>query len=178
MLIRLLGKENDALASNAQHPFTDVPAWADRYVAYAYENKLTNGISETMFGSGNVASPEMYLTFVLRVLGYSDATGGDFVWSSPYKLAEEAGLLKGKPDCDNFLRADVVLISYAALGSKLKGSDKTLGKSLIDAKVFSETDFDKVFDLSLLSGGGLKLEDALGDGGGIADFGFTNLKFE
>ena len=37
MLIRLLGEEDAALSSLAAHPFTDVPAWADRYVAYAYE---------------------------------------------------------------------------------------------------------------------------------------------
>ncbi|MBQ6847240.1 MAG: hypothetical protein IJO61_08925 [Oscillospiraceae bacterium] len=160
MLIRLLGKEEAAMNTTETHPFTDVPAWADKYVAYAYGEKLTNGISETKFGSGNVASAEMYLTFVLRALGYSDGEGGDFVWSSPYKLAEDAGLLKGSPDCDSFLRADVVLISYAALGSKIKGSDKTLGNALIDAGAFTSDAFNQNFDISLI-GGGLKLEEEL-----------------
>ena len=50
MLIRVLGKENEALNGQFNHPFTDVPQWADKYVGYAYNNKLTNGISSTQFG--------------------------------------------------------------------------------------------------------------------------------
>ena len=34
MLIRVLGKENTALNSNSNHPFLDVPDWADKYVSY------------------------------------------------------------------------------------------------------------------------------------------------
>ena len=77
MLIRLLGKEAEAEAGNWKHPFTDVPAWADKYVGYAYEKGLTKGSTATTFGTGN-ATAQMYLTFVLRALGYSDAAGGDF----------------------------------------------------------------------------------------------------
>jgi len=52
MLIRLLGKESEALSSSPPsdspgHPFTDVPAWADAYVSFAYKNGLTKGISPT-----------------------------------------------------------------------------------------------------------------------------------
>ncbi|MBQ3378271.1 MAG: S-layer homology domain-containing protein [Clostridia bacterium] len=50
MLIRTLGRESEALDCTYSHPFTDVPSWADRYVAYGYENGLTNGISSTRFG--------------------------------------------------------------------------------------------------------------------------------
>ncbi|NLA87894.1 MAG: hypothetical protein GX847_11580, partial [Clostridiales bacterium] len=71
MLIRLLGREEEALSGSWEHPFTDVPEWADRYVGYAFVNKLTNGISSVKFGTG-AASCKMYLTFVLRSLGYSD----------------------------------------------------------------------------------------------------------
>ena len=130
MLIRLLGKETEALNFSGKHPFTDVPSWAEKYVAYGFEKKLTNGISKTKFGSGNPASAEMYLTFVLRALGYTDGAGADFEWDKPYALANSSGLLIGMPDCDNFHRADVVLISYAALGAKLKGKDKTLIEEL------------------------------------------------
>lgn len=38
MLIRFLGKEAEALEGRWTHPFTDVPAWADSYVGYAYEH--------------------------------------------------------------------------------------------------------------------------------------------
>lgn len=78
MFIRLMGKEDDALVGYYRHPFTDVPSWADGYVGYAYQNGYTNGVSATKFGSSDTASSAMYLTFVLRALGYSDASGGDF----------------------------------------------------------------------------------------------------
>ncbi len=140
MLIRLLGQEDEALASSYKHPFRDVPAWADKYVGYAYHEKLSNGISATQFGSGK-ASAEMYLTFVLRALGYSDKNGADFVWSDPYALAEKVGILPAAVDRKNFLRADVVLVSYAALAAKEKGSVQRLAEKLIAEKVFSRSAF-------------------------------------
>ena len=64
MLLRTLGVEAEAQASDATHPFTDVPAWADRYIAYAYDKGLAKGVSDTGFGIGDVDS-DMYLTFML-----------------------------------------------------------------------------------------------------------------
>ena len=81
MLLRLLGQENQALSFEGTHPFTDVPGWADRYVAYAWENGLTNGVSATTFGTSD-ATCQMYATFLLRALGYNDARG-DFTWNDP-----------------------------------------------------------------------------------------------
>ena len=140
MLIRVLGKEADALATDGKHPFTDVPAWAAPYVCYAYANGLTYGVSETLFGS-DIATATTYLTFMLRALGYSDAEGGDFSWNDPYALAKAVGLLPARVQVDNFLRADVVTISYAALFSSLKGSNLTLAGKLMAADAFSEKDF-------------------------------------
>ena len=82
MLIRVLGKESEALNGSWEHPFNDVADWADKYVGYAYENGLTNGVSDTQFGTGT-ASSFTYLTFVLRALGYSDVNGADFTWDKP-----------------------------------------------------------------------------------------------
>jgi hypothetical protein len=125
MLIRLLGKDNEAVSGNWTHPFTDVPEWADKYVGYAFENKLTNGSSATTFGTGT-ASCQMYLTFVLRALGYSDTGGADFTWDKSEVLALSVGILPEGIHAENFLRADVVLISEAALSAKLKNSGDTL----------------------------------------------------
>ena len=82
MLIRLLGKDAEANGGSWKHPFTDVPGWANEEVGYAYEKGLTKGSSATEFGTGT-ASAQMYLTFVLRALGYSDAAGGQFTWDKP-----------------------------------------------------------------------------------------------
>lgn len=34
MLIRMLGKESEALSGSWRHPFTDVDSWADKYIGY------------------------------------------------------------------------------------------------------------------------------------------------
>ncbi len=152
MLIRTLGKEAEALSKGGKHPFLDVPAWADKYVGYAYENKLTNGMSATKFGSNTTASSSMYLTFVLRALGYSDTNGQDFTWDNPFSLARSTGIMLGNPDTINFLRADVVLVSYAALEAEVKGTKQTLAQKLIKAGAFSVAAYDKYYDLSAFDG--------------------------
>jgi hypothetical protein len=129
MLVRLLDGEKTALAGDWEHPFTDVPSWADKYVGYAYENGLTNGTSATTFGEGD-ASASMYITFVLRALGYSDANGEDFTWDDPFTLAEEIGIIPDCVDLDNFWRADIVSVSYAALAAEVKDGDTILAKKL------------------------------------------------
>ncbi len=145
MLIRVLGQENAALSGTWSHPFTDVPAWADKYVGYAYSNGLTKGVSSNKFGSGN-ASSAMYFTFVLRALGYSDTNGKDFTWDNPFNFANGAGLDIVNIDIDNFMRSDVVAVSYAALSATLKDSSTTLASKLINAGVFSSDKFHSIYD--------------------------------
>lgn len=144
MLIRVLGQEETALTGTWEHPFDDVPTWAVPYVGYAYTKGLTGGISATKFGSNNIVPDYMYLTFVLRALGYSDANG-DFVWNDPYKVASEAGILPKEYDKNNFLRRDVALISYAALNALMKGTQNTLADTLIASDIFTQEEFDSVY---------------------------------
>ena len=93
MLVRLLGAEETAKAEleagETAHPFTDVPEWAKAHVAWLYTNKLTNGISETEFGSDSLCNAQMYCTFVLRALGYSDGEGGQFAYGEAVSFAAE-----------------------------------------------------------------------------------------
>jgi len=140
MLVRLLGKYEEAVQGTWSHPFTDVPAWADAVVGYAYENKLTSGISATKFGSENIASAQMYLTFVLRALGYSSEAGGDFTWDKPEELARQAGILSQNVQLKNFMRADVAIVSEAALNARLKGSHENLIGKLIQEGVVASNE--------------------------------------
>lgn len=135
MLIRALGKEAEALGGSWSHPFVDVDSWADKYVGYGYEKGLTKGVSATQFGIGN-ADSDMYLTFMLRALGYSD-TDGDFAWNAPDTLAKAVGILPGSVNTSDFLRADVVIVSWAALETDLKSGMQRLAKKLITEKVFT-----------------------------------------
>jgi len=140
MLIRTLGKESEALGGSWTHPFTDVPSWADKYVGYGYEKGLTKGISATQFGSGNAGS-DMYLTFMLRALGYSDVAG-DFAWDAPDTLAKTVGILPDGVDTASFLRADVALVSWAALEAGLKDGGQSLSQMLMDMHTFDSREYD------------------------------------
>lgn len=76
MLIRLPGQEDEAPATTAPNPFTDIDSNSSgaKYAAYAYETGITKGIGGGKFGNTN-ATPAQFLTFVLCALGYDDAAG-------------------------------------------------------------------------------------------------------
>ncbi len=145
MLIRAMGKEAEALKVGGKHPFNDVPTWADKYIGYAYEKGLTKGSTATTIGTG-AANSDMYLTFMLRALGYSDAAG-DFVWNAPDMLAKTVGILPDEVDTVNFLRADVVHVLWASLEADLKGGNKRLAKKLMAEGVFTADDYGKAIEL-------------------------------
>ena len=142
MLIRVLGKDAAATGCTAKHPFADVPDWADRYVAYGYSQGLTKGVSDTLFGGEDAASSAMYLTFMLRALGYDDGAG-DFTWDDPYTLAAAAGMLTGEIDTKTFLRGDVAISSYNALFCVLKDGSSALSVKLIKDGVFTSAQLAK-----------------------------------
>ena len=75
MLVRLLGKEREALAGDWNTPFTDVADWAKPYVGYAYESKLTNGVSETTFAPDEPVTRQQLVTFLWRFAGAPAASG-------------------------------------------------------------------------------------------------------
>ncbi len=145
MVVRMMGKEDAALSKNREHPFTDLTPWAVKYIAYAYEAGITSGMSETEFGGGDVkCSDVMFITFVLRALGYSDtdSVNPDFTWNDPYELAEEIGIwTTGK--IENFTRAETVIICWRALQTNLKGSEKILADKLISEGAFSRAQYNE-----------------------------------
>lgn|GEM_PF-3314844 len=133
MIVRLLGAEKEAFEKKYPHPFTDVPTWADPYVGYMYKNGLTTGISSNTYGSSQVLDGKSYMTFILRILGYSDSDG-DFQWSQALEFAnslsiinsEELASLKASP----FNRNGMVLLSYNSLNTKFKDTDETILKRI------------------------------------------------
>jgi len=145
MLIRSLGKETKALACKKTHPFTDVPAWADGYVSYAYENRLTSGITDTLFGADDPVSVEMYLTFTLRALGYSDGENGDFKWNSPWALAASRGIMPPGMNIEGFKRSDVVNVACSAFFAYCKGGQTSLFRRLVTEGAFTQDQFDSAF---------------------------------
>ena len=141
MLIRLLGLEDEALACESASPFTDVPGWLSPYVAYAYENGLANGISDTLFDPGALCSAQMYVTYVLRALGYSDGAGGDFTYAGAIEFAKDAGIISDALASGEFLRDQMAAVSYLALTAAPKGGDygSLLEKLIADGAVSQDT---------------------------------------
>lgn len=132
MLVRLLGKEDAALAGDWNTPFIDVADWAKPYVGYAYANGLTAGVSQTRFGSESSVTAAQFLTFTLRALGYE--SGKDFSWDSAWTLSDDIGLSEGRYDANakRFTRGDAAIVSLAALRTQQKGGGKTLLRTISD----------------------------------------------
>ena len=139
MLVRLIGKEAEALSGSYAMPFTDVPEWAVPYVSYAYENKLILGVDSVTFAGNRAVTASEYITFILRALGY--VPGADFEWDRAWVLSDEIGITSGRYNSATaeFLRGDIALISLNALDARLKNSDTTLSCLLIEADAFTET---------------------------------------
>lgn len=135
MFLRLLGEEPEALSTTVTCPFTDVPKWAQGYVAYAYAKGYTRGISATAFGPTQQISAAEYLTFVLRALGYQDSGAvQDFSWDTALIKALSLGVINAKEHKQlteqPFLRAQVVYVSYYALDARMRDTDTTLYTAL------------------------------------------------
>lgn len=141
LLVRMLGKESEALAGSWTHPFADTEAYYDKYVGYAYANKLTNGISGTEFGGNLRTTNKMFATFCLRALGYRDSGNNpEFTWDTAMEKAKSVGLDAGTTEtvCK---RSSAVDLFWTALNTKINGSGKTMGEKLISDGVFTAESF-------------------------------------
>ena len=92
LLVRMIGMEETAENGEYEPRFADVPHWnwAFHSIGYAYENGITNGTGPTSFSPDKPMTDYMFLTLVLRALGYSDQGEKPmFTWDKPYALAKE-----------------------------------------------------------------------------------------
>jgi hypothetical protein len=129
MLVRLLGKESEALEGNWNIPFTDVSSSMRPYIGYAYTNGLTNGTSASTYSGGAAIPANQYIAFVLRALCYH--SGSDFEVATAWKLSDAIGLTAGQyAGTSEFTRGDVADISCTALNTTLNESSSTLLEKL------------------------------------------------
>ncbi len=137
MLIRLLGKEDEALAYSAASPFTDI-GWGKEYAAYAYDTGLTKGTGETTFSPNSPVTFLQYTTFLLRALGYTEEAAD---YKNSLQNAVKLGMMEQKTANSVYSlsmnRGDMADLSYAALTMKLKGAEETLAEKLCSEGVFS-----------------------------------------
>ncbi len=140
MLVRLLGGEDEALSLSYTAPFSDVPDWGKPYVQYLYDNGLTKGMSETEFGASDLCTTEQYVTFLLRVLGYTEGEDGDFEYGDDARwLAEEIRLLDGANyPWYGFYRGNMAAITYTALALPVKPLTATSDEVILLEKLVND----------------------------------------
>ena len=142
MLVRALGA-GDQEGTTKNHPYTDVPTWANGAVSYAHQKGLTKGVSATKFGAESQVTTAMYLTFMLRALGYQDGT--DFFWNMPWDAAVKAGVLPAQTDWTTLTRGEMVRITTAALFAPVKGTSTPLWQQLVNQGRFTAEQFQTAF---------------------------------
>ena len=138
LIVRALGGESAALSEAIQHPFTDVPEWADGYVGWLYRNKITNGVSETKYGSGQPVTYWQFATLLSRACSGND----NFLDSGVGKESEES-----LSDINSFYRSDAVglLTRFLSCQYSINNTDGyvTVAQHLLHMGVFSAEQFLK-----------------------------------
>ena len=138
MLVRFLGLEEEALAGDFEHPFTDLPDWAIPYISIAYELGYTTGVTDTLFDPTADCSAQMFVTFILRALGYSDDdAAGASLWSEAIDFGKKVGVVDDLLLSDEFLRGHMAAVSFLALFAEPAGAEyeTLLGKLVADGVV-------------------------------------------
>ena len=131
MLIRLLGRESEALAFAGGCPLTDVAGrWMAPYVGWAYEHGITKGVGGDAFDPNSRASAQMYATFMLRALEYSEDLG-QFSYGSSVEDAARLGIAPAEGYAGEFTRGDAALMSFLALTAPCASGEGTLLEMLI-----------------------------------------------
>ena len=138
MFVRFLGAEKPVLAGTWSHPFTDVPAWADKYIGWLWQNGITKGVSATQYGAQQAVTIRQYAGYLARALLGPDAK--DDSWTccateDEAKLCDENGF---------FNRDAAVGLSVRALTLACKAADGnsvSFAQFLINQDVFAAGQF-------------------------------------
>lgn len=150
LMVRLLGKEEEAMNADYPMPFTDVPADSSyvKHIAYAYAKNITKGVSATEFNPTGMASANMYITFILRAMGYNDSAEKgprDFTYDTAPQFASTLGITLDENQIQHFRRCEAVLSSFYAVRGNCK-SGELLFEQLIGEGVFSRLDYETVMN--------------------------------
>ena len=151
LVIRLMGHEDLAKAYTGANTFTDIPAWGDRYAAYAYHAGITTGVNSghTLFAPDRPVTFQEFTAMILRVLGYTEANG-DFVFEQAIQKGIDIGLFNlfdiSKFSTGDYIRGHAVLEIANALQTKQKNDDMLLIYKLVNYGVLTKTDADWFLD--------------------------------
>lgn len=116
--------------------YSDVPAWAASYVAYALENNITKGVGDQKFGANLPVNQRMIYTWYYRALLFSEDSwkNSDFLVSAGLITQDQATQMKaeltGLTD-SAAIRDTIVGIMFESMQWKEKGSNQRLIQRLI-----------------------------------------------
>ena len=80
-------------------PFTDVPSWAEPYVAACYTNGITAGVSDTTYGGSSDVTTAQAALMLMKALGY-------FQYTSDFGADWQLSTVKQANDIDLFIGVD------------------------------------------------------------------------
>lgn len=142
MIVHLMGLDSEAKSGAKDHPFNDVPDWADSYVAYVYQNGHMTGVSENEFGSEKNCSREEFLTVLLGTMGYSkEASSGREALT---ELAGKLGLTGEVTGRKLFTRDEMVRMTWNALAAKVNvAEESTLADALMKKGMFTAAAYEE-----------------------------------
>ena len=80
-------------------PFTDVPSWAEPYVAACYTNGITSGYSDTIYGGEDSVTTAQAALMLMKALGY-------FQYASDFGQEWQLATLKQGNNIDLFVGVD------------------------------------------------------------------------
>ena len=147
MLVRLLGKEEEALSITPKGKLNDVPAddWAAPYIEYCYDNQITKGTGSNNYSPDDIMSGAEYMTLVMRALGYKYAEPENVdIAAAEYALMSsvEARTIVSMPKLS---RDYMVYISHCALTTKTIDGETLIetltGSGAVDAKTAKKLGF-------------------------------------
>ncbi|MCX7615159.1 MAG: hypothetical protein N2Z65_05335 [Clostridiales bacterium] len=151
-IVKLLSAEKKVKSNHYQHPFIDVPRWADSYVGYLYQKGVIKGANSRFFDSFLDCDETMFLTMLLRALGYTDKNNS-FGGMNAEELAADVGMLNESITYEmknkSFLRGQMAALTFEALLCPIQNDKKTLLDvcEAVNGKTQTSTEIRKLFEV-------------------------------
>lgn len=150
LIVKLMGKYQEAQLSKYSMKFKDVPSWAWSSVGYMNKLGIANGFSADTFAATAPASLNSYLTILLNVLGYQ--IGVDYKFEDVVNYSKKIGLITDAEirniKYETFHKYHAARLSVKALMLPMRGTTLTPFGSLYKSKQITDK------QLQLLSASG------------------------
>lgn len=138
MVARFFGGEGEALEQNQPGPFDDAPGWAAPYVGWLYRNGLTQGVSQTKYGSEQQITFAQFAVMLNRRLD-PELSYEECVAYGCQIAGQDQMNQGGRP----ILRGEAVELAANGLGCLTEEKSQTLAADLLSQGVFTLETWEK-----------------------------------